>query len=217
MISALDRFLIVCEGAQDGAFFKHLLLKNGIEGYSWAFPERPLPGGRQGFPSILQAIKTQRGFDELEGIVIFSDNDLDPAASFAEVQALVAKAGYGVPTHPYKWAKGGGLPDSCIGMIPRVDQPGDLELLCLEAAAEKWPNIVSCVEAFADCTEAQMWPINKKSKMKLRSLLSAVCKTDPNTGLQYLWSRGSAGEEYEIPLTHDCFSHIVKFLREAVA
>jgi len=158
-------------------------------------------------------LRTLRGFETVAGIVIVSDNDTNPSESFKEVQEQIRTAdGYGVPSKPEEWTRGKGTPPVTVYMLPRGDTEGDLEQLCLIAARDQWPEILSCADEFARCTGAANWTTNKRSKMLLRSVLSAVCRNDPNTSLVYLWSRGSAGADYEIQLTHRCFDEFVNFL-----
>jgi len=209
----LGRTIVVCEGASDDAFVRHLIDRRKLGAITVVYPEAPEPGGRQGFGSVLRTLRTLRGFETVTGIIILSDNDADPTGSFSEVQEQIRTADrYGVPSKPEEWTTGRGTPPIAVYMLPRANVEGDLEQLCLTAARDQWPNILACADEFARCTGAENWPTNKRSKMLLRSVLSAVCRTDPNTSLVYLWSRGSAGADYEIQLTHRCFDEFVNFL-----
>ena len=72
--------VILCEGAGDAAFLKHLINSRGLPGFYITYPAHTQPheqGGRDGFKSRLKALKLARGFKDVTDIVVISDNDSD--------------------------------------------------------------------------------------------------------------------------------------------
>lgn len=159
---------------------------------------------------MLRSLRVARGFGHLRTIVIVSDNDEVPDESFAEVQEQIAVAGgYPVPAHPLEIAPQVQYPSVVIVMLPWTGEPGNIETLCLPAIRDRWPDQAVCLDEFSKCTEASEWPVNRKSKMQLRSLISAVCRPDPNTSLTYAWSRSVE----LIPLNHASFDRVAGFFQ----
>ena len=204
--------LILCEGQGDQSFFRHLILERLLPSFDVYYPSLPhtFSGGRQAFGQMLQALSAVRGFNELKGILVVSDNDENPSRSFQEVaQQISAAEGFARPASPLTIARTNHIPPLVVLMIPWTAQPGTLETLCLISASAERPALRDCLNTYADCTDAIDWPISKRDKMRLRCMLSASCPTDPNTSLVHTWS---AGRERLIPLEHECFNQIANFL-----
>ncbi len=126
--------VIVCEGQGDQAFFLNLIKTRGLPKFTVVFPndkpDQGIPGGVDGFAGRLRALRAERGFDKIEGIIVVSDNDSNPETSFARVQRQVTEAcGYPVPTEPLEVARGASGPPITVMMLPRTGQPGNLETL----------------------------------------------------------------------------------------
>lgn len=207
-------YLILCEGSNDESFFTGLLKNRNIKGFQVAFPADPeqRSGGRNGFGDLLGSLTLQSGFSNLKTIVLASDNDDNGAKSFKFIQRQIKEAGeYSVPKKPFLITRTRGYPSLAVLMLPWKQELGNLETLCLRAAIDKWPKVASCLKDYYRCSDAPNWTLTKRSKMKLRCLIAATCKDDPNTSLTHLWSRK---EEYHIPLDHECFDRIVKFLKD---
>lgn len=204
--------LIIGEGSQDEAFLRHLLQNRNILGYQVGFPspEDSSSGGRGGFGKVLSGLRVRPDFKNIRAVVFVSDNDENPVASFSEINAQITEAGsFSVPTQPLNVVQTADHPDLVAFMLPSTNQIGCLETLCLPAALEAWPNLRPCIEEYSRCTDVGTWPKSKQSKMQLRCLFSAACKTDPNTSLVYAWSRNPP----LIPLEHHSFDQLVEFLR----
>ena len=204
--------LIIGEGAHDEAFLRHLLQNRNISGYQVGFPQPPdqSSGGRGGFGEVLSGLRVRPDFMNIRAIVLVSDNDEDPVTSFNKINAQIADAGHlSVPTQPLNVALTTDHPDLVTVMLPWADQIGCLETLCLPAALEAWPQLKPCVKEYSRCADVETWPKSKQSKMQLRCLFSAACKTDPNTPLTHAWSRNPP----LIPLGHQSFDQLAKFLR----
>lgn len=195
---------IVCEGKADVAFFEHLIQTRGLPRFQVLSA-----GGKDGYEQIIVALSAAPGFDKISGILIVGDNDLDPGAAFLNIQRQIrAAGGYGVPNHPGEVAKRAGFPAVLVVMVPQQERAGCLETLLIEAAYEVRPNFKGCVEAYAACTHSDLWNEVERAKMKLQVVISAVCRSDPNTPVSYAWSR----QESIIPLDKPCFHQIADFL-----
>jgi len=197
--------VIVCEGEGDVAFFTHLIRKRDLA------PFQVLPaGGKSGYGRVLTALSAGTGFDRVSGILVVGDNDLDPLAAFDNIQEQIrAAGGYGVPDRPGEPRKSPGFPAVVVMMIPLEERVGCLETLLVEAVYEVSPDLKTCVEAYVACTHADAWNEVQQSKMKLHSLISALCKSHPQTALRYAWSQ----PEEIIPLDRPCFDQLADFLR----
>jgi hypothetical protein len=200
--------VLLCEGSGDKSFFKELIRIRALPEFYITHPIDKLhDGGRRGFSQRLRALKLQPGFDAVRGIIVTSDNDNNPDASFREVRALIHDAGYNAPNHPF--VINAGPPAITVMMIPAPDETGQLETLCLAAIRDAWPLQFRCAEAYAGCVGIGTWTTGKQERAKLRALISHICKKDPNSSLTHVWSDG---REVVIPLDRNCFDHIAAFL-----
>ena len=206
---------ILCEGAQDRNFFQELIKARNLPDFYVTHPHFEIePGGRGGYSARLRSMKLQVGWDNLQGIIVVSDNDSDPAGSFQMVRRLVHEASLTPPNQPLTIKSGS--PSIAIMMLPATDTNGQLETLCLQAIRAAWPSKFRCAESYAACAEIvgvpeRAWSQNKREKAMLRALISHICKKDPNTSLAHLWHDG---RELVIPLADNCFDEIANFLRD---
>jgi len=208
-----SRLVIVCEGEGDRAFFLNLMATRGLQEFRVIIPsDKPdIPGGVDGFARRLRALRAERDFDKIAGILVVSDNDDQPDGSFTKVQRqLTDSGGYPIPARPLEVARSLSGPPVAVMMLPRTGQPGSLETLCVEAMQGAWPEVARCVDEFCRCTSTGQWAPSKQSKMRLRAMVSAICESDPNTGLPYAWSR----RENLIPLNEPVFDEIGRFLND---
>jgi hypothetical protein len=202
----------LCEGAGDAAFLSHLIKARDLPDFHVTYPAHrnfDEPGGRTGFTARLKALHLVRGFKNVTDLIVISDNDRIPAASFKEVCRLILEAGgYSVPKSPRNIA--GNNPRVMVFMLPGEDLPGQLETLCLNSCLDRWPDKVACLDAFISCNpHISTWDMGKQEKMKMRTLIASICSTDPNTSLTHAWSRS----EEIIPLEHQCFDGLANFLK----
>jgi len=170
-------------------------------------------GGRNGFSSALRGFRVGTQWANLEAILIASDNDENPDASFTEVQEQVrAAGGYGVPVEPLTVTRAESAVPLVVLMVPWAGEPGSLDSLCLPAMYAKWPEGKKLLDEFCDSTSVSHWPsVVKQAKLRVQVLLSTMCRTDPNTTLRYAWSGDGRGEL--IPLGHNTFDKIADFIR----
>ena len=207
-------WLLLCEGRADKMFFHKLIGHYNIfpGQFTVLFPgQKSRDGGGRGkigswLSTIYVASQTFR--ENVKAVLIVSDNDDDPAASFLEVQAELRKAAFGVPANERTVARNGNQPAIVVLMIP-MDEPGNLETLCVRAAHNKW-NLQAPLEQYLDATPAATWRPGKQSKMRMQVILAATCETKPDTSLAHHWQER---EEFHIPIGDPTFNEIVRFMR----
>lgn len=204
--------IILCEGLGDVAFLEKLIQARGLPDFLVTCPrDRIDPGGRDGFCSRLRGFKPE-GIEKASSILIVSDNDDNPIDSFQKVCTMIENAeGYAVPQKPLTVARNGSSsPPVVVLMVPWTGEIGQLETLCLRAMRNRWPEIAACVDAFTQCTETDKWPRGKEERMRLRSMITSICRKDPNTSLQHAWSDNRPDL---IPLNDPVFDQITGFLK----
>jgi hypothetical protein len=205
--------IILGEGQPDETFFDKLIKARNLGAFDFRPPARGASYGNTGFQKRLEGLSTETGIEQCKAVIIVADNDSDPDESFqAVVRQLQAVGNWGVPSRPRESVKAGNLPPLSVLMLPWDGVRGSLDTLCFTAAATKRPPIATCVEAFVKCVKADGWNIEKLSKLRLRCLLSAACKDNPNTGLLYAWSKDKGRPGDLIPLEDKCFNEIADFL-----
>jgi hypothetical protein len=208
--------VIVGEGAGDAAFFTHLCAVNNIQGFQCLDA-----GGRDKFEQYLKDLNTITGFTaKCRLLLVVGDNDDDNVAdSFKRVRLAVKRAKLPVPDtaqQVMKWTTND--LKVAIAMIPFNEAGqavrGCLETLLLPAAFERNGLIAHCIPAFGECVGANGWANGSHAdKFKLRALLAAVFRADPNFGLQYALNP----VHNVIPLDHQSFAGIVALLRDLPA
>lgn len=197
--------VIVCEGKADVAFFEHLLAERQLPEF------QVLPAnGNSRYEDLLTALSAAPGFNNLSGILLIGDNDLNPAAAFQNIRTQILTAGgYGAPNAPRVPARAAPFPAVVVLMVPWDGTAGCLETLLLEAVSNTKPELRTCVDAYATCADVNDWNPVEQSKMKLQSLTSVICRSDPTTPVSYAWSR----PETIISLAEPCFDRVADFLR----
>jgi hypothetical protein len=205
--------ILICEGAADKAFFEHLLSQRNLPQFDVFHPFEldGVASGNTGFRDFLRGLSLLLPSANASGILLVSDNDLDPDGSFQKVRTQIQEAdGFGVPATPLEVARSANYPPVVVMMLPRAGVPGALETLCLDAIYAARPELKDCVDEYCDCTGTSGWNQIKQSKMRLESLMAAICQSRPATALKLAWSQ----KETIIPLDRDVFDPIAEFLRE---
>jgi hypothetical protein len=213
-------WIVLCEGEGDEAFFSTLIKERGIQNVEVMLrpvPDpggKPIPKGNTGFGQWLVALKPLTGIDKHAGILVASDNDGDPAKSFKSIKNQIKAAkGYGIPDSPRQVVPGqNNLPRVAVLMLPWDDVHGCLETLCLHSALSRRRKIAKCITEYLACIGVTDWSKSNLAKLKMRCLLSSVCKRNPNTALQYAWTAEKGRPTDLIPLKHKCFDRIAGFL-----
>jgi hypothetical protein len=181
---------ILCEGYEDASFTSALIKKASLPPFDVSpnIDMRLASGGGSGFRAAIMACEPLEGFSEVHDVVILSDNDIDPARSFAAVSKQIETArhagdisrNWGAPTEVA--TKAPGDPSVSIWMWPAPGQPGCLETLLWQAiqTQSKYATEIACVEAACTCAGADQWSISKLDKARLRcSLLLFIRETLP--------------------------------------
>jgi hypothetical protein len=214
-ISISKSRILICEGASDQAFFRALIRSRNLPEFDIFKPE-DLSGvspGKDGFKPFLEGISVVLPSTRVAGILVVADNDLDPAASFANVQRQIrnARGGYGVPSKPLEVAKPDpavSIPPLMILMLPWEGEMGALESLLLQSVYGNQPNLKTCSDTFCHCTATDTWDQVKQSKMRIQAALAAMCRSNPDVPLQGAWNQ----DENLIPLNHAAFDRISTLL-----
>lgn len=199
--------IILCEGPDDEGFLTNLIKTRALG----SFTIRKDFGGNSNFGERLIGLKADRGIGLRKAVLIVADNDSDPEKSFQAIRAqIVAARQYDVPRRPMELSqRAEGLPPVAVLMLPWTGVQGCLETICYESAARNFPQGAQCVEQFMTCVGAGVLEPSKLAKTKMRSFLTSTCKSDPNTGLRFAWSR----QETLVPLADPCFNNIAAFLQ----
>ena len=213
-------WIILSEGDGDEAFFRHLIAARGILNVEVQkrpkpdTPEERIPDGNSGFGKWLTALAPQTGIDKHAGILIATDNDSDPEASFRAIQKQIKLArGYGVPDAPGAIkASQDDKPPVAVLVLPGDGELGCLETLCLKAALDRRRKLAKCIRGYLQCIGTADWTVSNKAKLRMRCLLAAACKKNPNTGLPFAWTKEKGRPEDLIPLKHRCFDRVADFL-----
>ncbi len=198
-----ETFLLKLIEARKLPSFETRSLRQGVDAH-----------GKNGFEERLRGLKLEPGIAERTAILILADNDTDPERAFVDVQNQIGNAGgYAVPVKPREIAASADeLPAVAVLMVPWDDEPGCLETICFQASTSEWPTEAKCVDQLVNCVKAESWPIDNLSKLRMRALMSSICKNNPNTGLQYAWSSQKGRPTNLIPLHHKCFNRIADYL-----
>lgn len=204
--------ILICEGAADKAFFTHLIIARNLPEFDVFHPNEleGVASGNTAFEGFLRGLSVLLPSAEVSGILLVSDNDLDPVVSFANIRTQIQNAGgYGVPNVPLEVARSQGHPPVVVMMLPQPGVPGALETLCLEAIYATRSDLKECVDKYCDCTGTSSWDQIRQSKMRLESLMAAICKSRPATALSLAWSQ----KETIVPLDRNVFNPVADFLR----
>lgn len=210
---------ILCEGPSDEAFFRALISARGLPEFSirnCADADEAGKGGIDKFGKLLESIPGFGSFYDLKEILIIADGDTDPRRNFDRVARQIAQAApeasptpsYGVPSQHLERAIGSPA-NIAVMIVPWIDDPGNLESLCLRSAIAAAPAVAGCVDAFFGCVEADKWSdATKAEKMKFVSMIAAQHQSNPSIGIGNIW-REAPGL---VPLNHRSFDRIVAAL-----
>jgi hypothetical protein len=211
-----DRVLL-CEGSADKAFFLKLAAQLGLPEFDIPFPQaHAAPGervlaGKDAIPQMLQALRGSAvDYRRLKAVLIAVDSGNDPMETFGEVcRQIRGIGGLGIPDRPLELAESGaGHPGVAVLLVPG-GRPGSLETLCVEAIAEKSPELLRCVDEYLSCGPimAGGWDAEKRDKAKLQCLIAATNRDDPNRTIRWAF-------DAVIPLVSNAFSGIRRSLTE---
>jgi hypothetical protein len=206
-------WLILCEGEDDKKLIDRLIRARKLDDRFYVqFPGlKGNTGGRSRFGAYLKTVASEASesfIKNVKAVLIVSDNDTNPKASFEEVQAELRKAGgFSVPPTERVVAKARGFPHVVVLMLPK-DVAGNIETLCVAAAYRKWP-LGPHLDTLIANSPSKDWSIGKQSKTRLHTIIAATCATKPDTSFANLWNER---EEFHIPLDHEAFNDLADFL-----
>jgi hypothetical protein len=202
-------FVLLCEGLGD-----HFEARNIGSDFSVRVPfiAGQYAGGRSQFGRYLSSISVDEAFVEnVKVVLIVSDNDTDPAVSFAEVQEEIRSSKtFPAPTAELAIARSKDGPAVVVLMLPMGDGPGNLESLCYEAAMTKWPLLIPHLDEFVGNCPPAAWSLGKQAKMRMQTILASTNDQQPDTGFAGHWNQPA---QFRVPLDHACFDELTEFLR----
>ena len=160
-------------------------------------------------------------------VVIVADADNNPSKSFKSILSQLDSANAAFEKSPFSHSKKvfklalpekpwetaysvDGNPSVSILVVPDAHKCGALETLCYDALKDHHEAISSCVESFAECSGANAWDEQKKSKLKLRALLSAIHHRDPDIGFGRVFSKSPNLIKFD----HEAFRPLIEFFEE---
>jgi hypothetical protein len=206
---------LLCEGMSDKRFYERLFSQRNIGAdFTIMVPTvegQYQGGGRSQFGRYLKSISVNQSFAEnVKAVLIVSDNDEDPAASFKEVQDELREAKYfPIPNEELVAATMKEAPTVVVLMLPMGGVIGNLETLCLQSAYSKWPDIRPHLDTFVANTPPHAWALGKQDKMKIQSILAATNSKQPDAGFAGHWRQD---QQFQIPLDHSCFDGLANFI-----
>jgi len=207
-----QRYAIACEGDGDSSFFVELCSAWDIT----SFHIGPA-GGVTEFSRYLMALVEATSLNPLDAILVVGDNNGGVDESFRRVQNQVRLAQFktdlSTPNAVFELAaRSKQSTATVIMMIPFDDKKtplnGCLESLLLEALTQPYSQLLPCVDDFRRCVDLAAWSVTRDHKMRLRGVIAAGCKDDPNLSLRF-----AVDPKKEIvDLTHSCLAPIADFL-----
>jgi hypothetical protein len=214
-----QRNLILCEGSHDRAFFRALLSHLGLTKFQTTSPDEVLGarGGNTQWGRTLAAIIGTRKFETLDGLIIVVDNDDNPKQAVLSAQrAIITSPVFAGPPkrkirRPQRTMfSTKGPPKVAIVPMPAVGQPGALESLCIQAAQTVVPaTVIGCADQFIRCNGIDQWTTSKQAKVKMRAIIAASHKRNPEMTLSKLWEQ----RPDLVPVADPVFADIAAFLR----
>jgi hypothetical protein len=211
-----EPYLLLCEGAQDRAFFQALFAAHSITGFVIETPEKNQEGawGIDKYPRYFTGL-IGRTRPNLRGLVVTADCDVSATSRFTQIADWFAAAGYARPTAQLQIVPAQAAPIDfglMVMLIPHNVAAGCLETLLYPVAAVKWSALVPCVDAYWTCVAPIITPtatVNQESKVRLRALLAAANPQNPNLTLVKLWDDPATA----LPLTDPTFAPLVTAIR----
>jgi hypothetical protein len=206
----------LCEGVDDANVIRELTKSAGIKAFDVS-PVNDLgnTNGNSGFEASIIGSSALPGFDGITDVVVVSDNDDDPAASFSQIAAQLARAAYdtgntanwSLPTAP--GPNNTGTVRFSIWMWPDAGQAGCLETLLWQIVQSEYPDVASCVDAALACSGADQWSTSKRDKARIRCFIGISNQKNPGLPLGLVWR----DQPDLFPITHNAFDPVREFLK----
>ncbi|MBF0425461.1 MAG: hypothetical protein HQL66_06555 [Magnetococcales bacterium] len=217
--------LVIVEGRSDQCLIQHLMDHHEISGIQVLCPGdlNEQFGGVEAIVKLLGALKLNREFHQVQGILLLIDADEKPGDQFTKIRSLLQNApgGWPVPDKLGQPARKEGIPAVTVHLLPDNETPGAMETLLWNAAVKvaDRQKLVECIETFEQCIHAyhgeqrhdEKWLPQKRDKLKFRCLISAVNPKNPDLPTTRLWE----GEETRalVPLDSPVFDSLVNVLQ----
>jgi len=202
---------VIGESYADGAFIQAVAAAHGVPAFDFTAPEKDgVPQGKDQFRQHLNGMQTfiRRGM--VSRIVVVGDNDTSHADAVATIRRAIkeAKDYPSPPVSPCERATNGKV---TIGFVtlPETGHNGCLETLLLRATMNGGPT-TQCVDDWVACNGFPATPQNNYHKFRIRSILAAAIRDDPNITLKRIWSKTGNPINPGDP----AFTWIATFLRE---
>ena len=196
------RILILSEGGADCEFFQKLVQIRALNDCQVL---RPADG--KNFGNRLKSIRSIA--DPSSTIVLVTDSDDDPAASFADIQHQLQEVGdYGVPPAPLQAAPSPGFPTVVVMLLPKATTPGSLETLLLGPLSAAYAPQRAAVEQFLAGRMAG-WSAAKQSKARVACMIASICQDDPSCSVSSMWYEARG---FQPLLHHNGFDELAAFL-----
>ena len=210
--------VVVCEGAAETEFVKHLYKKRGGTGIDFARHA----GGKTGFGERLKSLGSNRAISQVKCMALIRDTDEDAAAALQEMVDQIGRDDVqAVKPYPIPDALGvralglGAAPDVVIQTLPSIGQIGTLETLLFPAFEVAHGGVAHAVRDFLSDTLSKPYPTQgQRSKAELSCMLACVCDKDPAAAVSALWQ----SKKNLLGLLDDpVFDDLADFLRGLVA
>jgi hypothetical protein len=199
-------FLVVGEGSGDASFISHLCTARDIPGFQVEDAR-----GESKFVTHIKGLKSRKGYGQLKGLLVVSDNDESPQANFGKIRNYLRDAKVPYPDTVLTPARRDEIA-VVVMMLPFTLAGGPvrgcLETLLLQSLEDRQPGLKICVDAFSACMPERRTR-NQEDKLRCRCFVAAMYAEDPNLALSWVVSPTKG----LIDLSHSCFDEIVAFLR----
>ncbi|MBF0098403.1 MAG: hypothetical protein HQM04_15235 [Magnetococcales bacterium] len=172
--------------------------------------------------STLNALQPGIVQSDLRQLLILVDADANPQEQFNKIQASIrlaepftldgVRTPYPIPAQPDQFAQGQDIPSIAISLLPGKEAQGAMESLCWQAGVAGRGELQACIEAFGNCVGFTVWPPQKQDKLRLRCLITALNKTNPDLPTTRLWDEENIKLAL-VPLNSPIFSPLVELLK----
>lgn len=190
--------VLIVEGKDDKNFFEALINHLGL----LKIQVKDI-GGKTQLKDRLKALVQTSGFTQVTSLGVVRDANDDHVAAFQSVCAALQNANLPVPERP--WMAVGNEPKIVVLILPKENENGILEDLCLEAANSD--PAMPCVNQYFECIKKQsLNPPSNLSKAMVHAFLAS--RPDPDLRL------GEAAQKGYWPFEDDAFKQVKTFLQQ---
>jgi len=188
------KHLILCEGKTDRFFFHAFTRARGIAGLQ-------VIEAADGIEKIGERLAAMDGanIEDVAHVLIVVDNDSQPKKNFELVRTQLENFGKcGAPRERLVAAGKVGWPAITVLTLPWSFYRGAMRGASRHGAIEtvilgillRQPDFIGmegCLRRFLSCSPASSWPMQKRSKMQLHSLVAATRRRNPLSDPSDMW------------------------------